>query len=554
MFFKLLFSLALLARASLAAGEDCPRFEGTFNRKPPTLHAEAEADSRHATLNGAEAAALDRSAPGTQSAELVQGSQFDELREHFDTRLKNAESALLLERKQRAQLRSLAAFLALALVGVLMASLAFYIRKRAVVARIEMAHSRALAAAEAEADNAKRAFLANMSHELRSPLNVILGFTQLLERDTGLPEETRQDLGIVHNSGQHLQSLINQVLDLSRIQAGRATLDEVDCDLYALLDELEQAFGFAARKKGLRLEIDSAADVPRYIRADAIKLRQVLINLLDNAVKFSSEGCVALNVSVSTSGHGQTCALGFAVIDTGPGIADDELRKLGCAFVQGQAGRVARIGTGLGLAISCSFVQLMGGELRFSSWLGEGTTVSFEIAVRVGEAAAMAPRITRGWRIIALAPGQPAYRILVADDIAENRQLLTRVLTPLGFEVREASNGAEAIAVWQEWQPQLISMDMRMPVMDGREATRHIRSTLKGNDTVIIAIITAGGVELEREAILADGCDDVLRKPFRERDLLEMMHRYLGVEFVYEGAEGAATVPPANAAMVGALP
>jgi CheY-like chemotaxis protein len=373
-----------------------------------------------------------------------------------------------------------------------------------------------------------------------------------------LPEAARKDLGIVIKSGEHLYTLINQVLDLSKIEAVRATLDQRDFDLYELLDELAETFTLAARQKGLQLRIDNAADVPKYIKADAVKLRQVLINLLNNAIKFTSEGSVILKVGKgsglpSPQEGPNGCRLSFAVIDTGPGIAPDELRELGNAFMQTQAGRRAREGTGLGLAISRSFVQLMGGELKATSEIARGTTFAFDIPVQRVEATSVTPSIERGRRVIGLAPNQPRYRILAVDDRMEGRQLLTRMLTPLGFEVREAGNGEEAIAIWEAWEPHLIWMDMRMPVMDGREATRRIKSTAKGKETKIIAL-TASSFEEERQEILRIGCNDFLRKPFREAVLFQLMRQHLGVQFVYENEPLLPSTTQPEAASMAALP
>jgi signal transduction histidine kinase/CheY-like chemotaxis protein/tetratricopeptide (TPR) repeat protein len=400
------------------------------------------------------------------------------------------------------------------------------------------------------ASQAKSAFLANMSHELRSPLNAVLGFTNLMLRDPELRSETRDDLGVILSSGEHLYTLINQILDLSKIEAGRTTLNEVDFDMYALLDELESMFSLTAKQKGLQLVIDYDPVLPKHVHADAVKLRQVLINLINNALKFTSEGGVTLQVGVRSIEP--ACVLAFAVTDTGAGIAAEELDKLGGAFVQAAAGQQAQEGTGLGLAISSSFVRLMQGELKLRSQFGQGTTIFFDIPVQLAEAAAVAA-VHDKRRVLALSPVQPAYRILVADDRTESRQLLTRLLSPLGFEVREAANGEEAIRIWEEWGPHLIWMDLRMPVMDGREAARRIKATGKGKDTIIIAL-TASSFEEEREQILVDGCDDFLRKPFREEVLLDLMHKHLGAHFIYDDEPAAAAILAPDAAALEALP
>jgi CheY-like chemotaxis protein len=230
-----------------------------------------------------------------------------------------------------------------------------------------------------------------------------------------------------------------------------------------------------------------------------------------------------------------------SVADSGRGIAPDELERLGAAFVQGAAGRSSREGTGLGLAISRGFVRLMGGELTLASAQGEGTMVAFDIPL-CAAAAASAPISQREERPIGLRLGQPRLRILAVDDLPEGRQLLVRLLMPLGFEVREAADGKEAVAVCEEWQPHLVWMDMRMPVMDGREATQRIRE-LEGGKNVKIIALTASSLEEDREQIMAYGCDDFLRKPFDENALFELMRKHLEIEFVYDGSALAREAP-----------
>jgi signal transduction histidine kinase/DNA-binding response OmpR family regulator len=415
----------------------------------------------------------------------------------------------------------------------------------------------AIAKQKAEvANEAKSTFLANMSHELRTPLNAILGFAQLTVKNSNLSPDTRQNLGIITRSGEHLLTLINQVLDLSKIEAGRITLNEKNFDLYRLLDDLEDMFHLKADDKGLQLICDRAPDVPRYVRTDEVKLRQVLINLLNNALKFTSEGGVSVRVGMGNSGsplgirgngewgvgNGEDSSpysllptpysLLFEVSDTGAGIAKEELDSLFEAFVQTKTGKESQEGTGLGLPISRKFVQLMGGEMSVSSEVGKGTTFKFDIRVGVVDAKDIETKqATR--RIIALEPNQPRYRILIVDDRYDNRQLLIKLLNPFGFELKEASNGKEAVEIWDSFEPHLIWMDMRMPVMDGYEATKQIKSTTKGQATAVIAL-TASTLEEERAVVLSAGCDDFLRKPFREADIFEMMNKHIGVRYVYE--------------------
>jgi len=401
------------------------------------------------------------------------------------------------------------------------------------------------------ANQAKSEFLANMSHELRTPLNAILGFSQLMMRSRNLSPEHRENLDIIIRSGEHLLTLINDVLGLSKIEAGRITLNKTNFDLYRLLDDVEDMFRLRAKGKHLQLIFERASDVPQYVRTDERRLRQVLINLLSNAMKFTEEGGVAVRVAYRDREIGRwgdggqekispqlpttpTPHLLFEVEDSGHGIAPEEVETLFDVFVQTQTGQKAQEGTGLGLAISRKLVQLMGGDIRVKSEFGKGTIFTFEIQVGLGDQSTINNRqSTIPKQVIALEPNQPRYRILAVDDRLTNRQLLVKLLTSLGFEVEEASNGQEAIEIWERWKPHLIWMDMRMPVMDGYEATRQIRASAKGQATAIIAL-TASAFEEEQAVVLSAGCDGFVRKPFREVEIFDMMAKHLGVRYVYE--------------------
>jgi CheY-like chemotaxis protein len=351
-----------------------------------------------------------------------------------------------------------------------------------------------------------------------------------------------------------LLALINEVLEMSKIEAGRVTLEEKSFDLYRLLDGLEEMFGLRARDKGLALSFERAENVPQYVRTDEGKLRQVLSNLLGNAVKFTQEGGVALRVRYDPLpgppparrresdsppsdrergwGRGSSPRLLFEVEDTGLGMAPEELVAVFDPFVQATSGQQAQEGTGLGLSISQQYVRLMGGDITVRSKLGQGSLFKFDVQVGLADVAEVqAAQPTR--RVLGLEPNQPIYRLLVAEDKETNRQLLVKLLEPLGFEVKEAVNGQEAIEVWERWEPHLIWMDMRMPIMDGYEATRRIKATTKGQATVIIAL-TATAFEEDRERVLSEGCDDFVRKPFRQDEIYDMLAKHLGVRFVYE--------------------
>ena len=395
------------------------------------------------------------------------------------------------------------------------------------------------------ANHAKSAFLANMSHELRTPLNAILGFAELLAHAPNLASQAREYLAIIHRSGEHLLTLINQVLDLSKIEAGRITLDESDLDLHRLLDELYSLFTMRAQQKDVRLLFERAADVPHYIRTDAVKLRQILINLLNNALKFTQMGSVTVRVSHSQPSENSETAdvsLHFEVEDTGPGVAPEEMSELFEPFAQTATGRRAQEGTGLGLPISRSFARLMGGDMTAQSELGRGSVFQFTIRVKISELAGPAqPQTVK--RAIALEPGQPRYRMIIADDNPENRQLLVNMLTPFNFDLREAANGQEALDLWQAWQPHLVWMDLRMPVLDGYKAAQQIKAAPHGRETVVI-VLSASILDEDRIKVIAAGCDGFLRKPFREHEIIELLAAHLGLRFVY--AEDAPSLPPSS--------
>ncbi|WP_062151592.1 PAS domain S-box protein [Beggiatoa leptomitoformis] len=386
---------------------------------------------------------------------------------------------------------------------------------------------------QAEAANrAKSAFLANMSHELRTPMNAILGFSQLMQRDPHITPNLQENLEIINRSGEHLLALINDVLAMSKIEAGRMMLNEQNFDLYHLLDGLHDLFHLQAINKDLNVIFQIADNIPHYIRTDENKLRQVLINLLGNAIKFTNQGDITLTVShVNAPATNNKARLHFQVKDTGPGIAKHEITHLFKAFGQTSTGQQAQEGTGLGLRISQEFVRLMEGEITVESWLGQGTIFSFEINVTLIDASDVPFKETTR-RIIGLAPEQPVYRLLVVEDRWENRELICRLLEPLGFAVQKAANGQEAVAIWAKWQPHLIWMDIRMPVMDGVAATRSIKARKTAQQTIIIAL-TAGAFEEERAAMLEAGCDDFVTKPFREEIIFEKLAQYLGVKYRY---------------------
>ncbi|MBI9085843.1 MAG: response regulator [Desulfobacterales bacterium] len=401
-----------------------------------------------------------------------------------------------------------------------------------------------------KANQAKSLFLANMSHELRTPLNAILGFSQLLTRNKTLSSHDMEYLDTIRRSGDHLLSLINQVLDLSTIEAERVILKEYDFDLYGLLDEMEDMFRSPAANRQQDFFFERGNKVPRFIRTDPVKLRQILINLLNNAFKFTEKGRITVRVDVqeknsqSPDGSGALLGLLFEVEDTGPGLAPEDVPKIFDAFEQAEAGRLAMEGTGLGLTISRRFVELLGGHLSVESEVGRGASFKFDIGVKVTQTVAT-EAIAALPKVVALEPGQPRYRIMVVDDNATNRLLLVRLLETFGFDLKNAEDGKKALDLYKKWRAHLIFMDMRMPVMDGFETTRRIKSADKGGQTTIVAV-SASSLKSEKEAILAAGCDDYIAKPFQEADIYEALERHLGVRWVYEHEFGPEERPTAD--------
>ncbi len=403
--------------------------------------------------------------------------------------------------------------------------------------RIETEARLKVARDEAQAANhAKSAFLANMSHELRTPLNAIIGFAQLLERTPDISPTQRQHVEIINTSGEHLLSLIDGILDMSKIEAGRIKLEESSFDLYELLDGIEEIIRVRIGDKPVKLTIDRLPETPRCLQADRNKLRQVLINLLDNAVKHTDEGFVDLWIAPDDAKAFPAC-LRFAIKDSGVGIPAEAKKRIFEPFFMVGGDQRGKQGTGLGLAICRQFVELMGGKISVQSELGQGSIFTFNIRVHPPDLAQVEKTVSPR-RVIGLASGQPAWRILVVEDNEPSRLLLLNLLQSVGFHVKEAWDGREALEKCRTFRPHLIWMDIRMPVMDGYEATRRIKAG-ECADAKIIAL-TAHVFKDRRDRIMAAGCDDFVRKPFREDEIFETMGKHLGVRYIYEQAPGFA--------------
>ena len=397
------------------------------------------------------------------------------------------------------------------------------------------------------ANRAKSAFLANMSHEIRTPMNAILGFAGLMRRSPTLDGANRESLEVILRSGNNLLALINSVLEMSKIEAGRLHLVARPFDLRALLSDLEAMFRLQAEAKGLSLTLALAERLPGHLVGDEGKLRQILINLLGNAVKFTDRGGVALRAGLSR-GDGGVRRLEIEIEDTGPGIAAEEIGRLFQAFEQTAAG-LEKGGTGLGLAISRHYAHALGGDIAVASVPGRGSLFRLVLPAVAAEAPEAAERpLPR--RVVGLRPGSQGRRILEVDDKADNRLFVRRLLEPLGFEVREADTGAAAIALWADWRPELILMDVMMPVLTGHEAIRRIRA-LPGGDQTRIIVLSASSFEQDRAAVLTSGADAFLRKPVTDDELLAVIGRQLGLEYEYD--DHAAAAPAAGLPDAGEL-
>jgi len=415
-------------------------------------------------------------------------------------------------------------------------------------------HAQALeletAAAEAEAANrAKSTFLSTMSHEIRTPLNAILGYAQLMSRDPTLGMEAKTNLKIIGRSGEHMLALINDVLDMSKIEADRVELNSVTFNLPRLLDHLAVMFRLRAEAKALRFETLVDGESVVYVVADEAKISQVLINLLGNAIKFTKRGQIKLHATL-----GQRSANGLwlsvRVEDTGSGITDEEQKKLFEPFSQTKGGLNAREGTGLGLAISRRYARLMGGDVTVTSNPGSGSIFQLEIPIERGNArGAIRRSVPR--RVIRIRAGTLLPRILVVDDQIESRDWLMKLLTSIGFSVRGAENGEAAIRNWREWNPRLILMDVHMPVMDGLEATRIIKADPRGKETVIVTL-TASAMDDDLRTISQSAADDFLAKPCREDELLEKMGALLNIAYEYEEMSEDESQPLAGVAALSA--
>lgn len=381
------------------------------------------------------------------------------------------------------------------------------------------------------ANKAKSIFLANMSHEIRTPMNAVLGYAQILQRDA-VSKEQAKSLQLILDSGNHLLGLINDILDISKIEAGAMELYPENFYLDELVDTIGGMFKLRCEQKNLVWQIETNLAPQSPVFADQGKLRQILINLLGNAVKFTDQGKILLRVTSLPKDKYL-----FEIIDTGRGISDTAQKNIFEPFQQERKG-FDKGGTGLGLAITKRQVELMQGELSLSSTLGEGSCFSILLPLMPGEASVV-HSLSVQRRIQHLAPGFKAA-VLVVDDVRENRDILRRLLTDVGVDVREAENGQVALDEIESNHFDIVFMDIRMPVMDGLEAIQHIHGDMERNDLPCIAI-TASTLQHQNQEVLDAGFDYFIAKPFRFEQVYECLEKFLGVQFIYEEAEESDT-------------
>jgi PAS domain S-box-containing protein len=387
------------------------------------------------------------------------------------------------------------------------------------------------------ADRAKSAFLANMSHELRTPLNSILGYTQILKRDKSLAKPQKDAINTIHHSSEHLLTLINELLDLSRIEAQKMDLELADVNFPGFLKGITEIARIRAEQEGVPFTSDIASDLPVGVHADEKRLRQVLLNLINNAIKFAEKGNVLFRVRTDGSSENDAKKLGktihFEVEDTGIGISPEKLEDIFLPFQQVHDSQHITEGTGLGLPISRELVRIMGSELHVRSVVGQGTIFWFDL--EVPEVEGMSEKESfdsaRQSRHIIGYKGEK-QTILLVDDNHENRAVLRDMLLPLDFEIVEACDGKDACAKAAQFHPKLILMDLVMPVMDGFEATRRIRKIPELKRVKVIGI-SASAFDTNRKVSFEAGCDDFLTKPIQIDQLLESIQIHLGLEWQY---------------------
>jgi PAS domain S-box-containing protein len=430
----------------------------------------------------------------------------------------------------------------------------------------EAALQNALEAAEV-ANRAKSDFIANMSHELRNPLNGILGYAQILRRDQTATPKQRDGINIIYQCGTHLLTLINDLLDIAKIEAQKMELIPTEFHFPTFLFNIQQIFHLRAEQKQLTFIYQPSTHLPTAIRADEKRLRQILINLLSNAIKFTNTGSVTFKAEVlgnsktleenfpsqilNTKSQIPTPRIRFQIEDTGIGMRPEQLSKIFMPFEQvGDSSRKVE-GIGLGLAITKNLVSLMGGELFVESTLGEGSIFGVDIDLPLASAEINAASVQSPETIIGF-QGE-TRKILVVDDAFANRSVITNMLEPIGFEIIEAANGQEGIEKATQLKPDLIITNLIMPVMNGLEMTQQLRSIPECQDTLVIAS-SASVFEIDRQKSREAGCDDFIPKPIQSEELLEKIQNFLGIVWITESLDASTTNNEKNGEIIAPPP
>ena len=378
-----------------------------------------------------------------------------------------------------------------------------------------------------ESNNAKTVFLAGITHEIRTPLNAIIGYSQLLRRESDFSDEQKKQLDSITYSGEHLLSIINEILEMSKIEAGITSIQNETFKLNKMIDQLKLMFKLKASKKGIDLIIDIDESVPELIQSDPNKIRQVMINLIGNSLKFTTTGYIKLSVKPINSDFP---FIEVNVEDTGPGIEEKEIIKIFSPFEQTKSGRIAG-GTGLGLSISRKYANLLGGDISVTSTLGKGSFFSFTFSYKDGNPEDTIEEVQER-TIVSIKKGG-TRKILVVDDRESNRDILNKILTPLGFVVIEAVNGYDALEKVEQYTPEIILLDIVMPELNGIEVIKRVRA-MADNEQYIIIVITASALEEDKSKVLEYGANSFIRKPFKPQLILEEIGRFAGIEYNYE--------------------
>ncbi|MEG4912817.1 ATP-binding protein [Microcoleus sp. B7-D4] len=395
------------------------------------------------------------------------------------------------------------------------------------------------------ANHAKSEFLANMSHELRTPLNGILGYSQIMERDQTTTPKQKDAIHIIHQCGSHLLTLINDILDISKIEASKMELDSSSFNFSSFLIGVVEMCRIRAEQKEITFSYQVLNQLPNAVKADEKRLRQVLINLLGNAIKFTEKGGVIFKVGVIATGEdseqSQLTKIRFHIQDTGIGMAPEQLEKIFLPFEQvGNSQRKAE-GTGLGLAIAQKIVQLMGGEIKVESILGQGSIFSFDLELTQSAEFITQPSVNTSINLTGFKGNK--NKILLVDDRLENRGFIRSFLEPLGFKIMEACNGQEGLNKAIDFQPDMIITDLVMPVMDGFEMSRRFRKSSEFKDVILIAS-SASVFEFDRQNSQEAGCNEFLSKPIQVEELLEVLKNYLQIEWIYDQPADLAIAQP----------